>query len=375
MKKSDAFRLAAKHAFVRASALLMAGIAVAVYCACAGGGLVSGVTGQANEPYELIASAGSKQITENVVAQAGQTEGVLASSAEIEFKANLTVNDTVSQLSLDGIDPKYLQGEIADGAIFPQESAMPYVVLNGAAFSQMQDKNKDGNIDDSEKIDWQKASCSITLDEKKAITAKICGILADGSQDPKAYLSLSSAKTLAGGEYTTCLVRIQHANMAQDVSDKLSLLGLAVQNTELPQQADWDRKTTEATYLFLLAGAILVYTVCLYAGAENPGKGKRRKETEMLMYIGFSLRDIIGISCFENILHCGIAFGFGILFYALIPQFVSPEIGQSVNITYPSGPNGVISGAILALAAFLILFFQLKAGMYRQMEGGGEKEK
>lgn len=351
MRKSDGIRLAAKWAFGTKNILFLTGIAVAVYCSCAGGGLVSGVWQQVSEPYELVAAAGSKQITEGIVAKAGQIEGVFASTAEIEMQANLTLDGNTAEMPLSGIAPAYLQGEFL-GLVFPAESAMPYAVLNEAAFRQLQDKNENGEVDDDEKLDWQKAALSIASGEDpKTTAAKICGILADGGKDPKAYISLSSAKKLAGGAYTACLIRIKNADVAQDVSDKVSALGLAVQNVELPRQADWDRKNTEAVYLFLLAGAALFYAVACLLKSNGPNA---QKELEMLLLIGFSVRDIRSLRLLKNVLHCATGFAFGLAAYFLVPQFIPPDIREQVNIAAPFSVAGMLAGLGLTVLAIFI---------------------
>jgi ABC-type lipoprotein release transport system permease subunit len=362
MKKSDRFWLSAKCTFARMNILFLIGIAAAVYCWCVGGGLVFGVQDQISQPYELNASAGSSQITEKIIAQTGRIPGVLQTSAGIEILATLTLKDKASKVTVDGIDPEYLQKEIIAGTIFPQQTVMPYVALNEAALKQLQDKNKDGQISEDEKIDWTKSSASLTVGQEASkvdskVASKICGIVADGNEDAKAYVSLATAQKLAGtGDYTACLVRIQNVNRAKDVSDKISALGLAVQDTVSPQQSDWDRKNTEAVYLILLGCALLFYSAYLFAKDENLKERKNRAELEMLRLIGMNAGNIQNLFIIKNVIYCCIGFGFGVLFYWLIPQFLSPELQMAVNIAYPFNTGGVLFGASLCAADFLICF-------------------
>ncbi len=364
MRKSDCVWLAAKLAFGTKNTLFLIGLAAAVYCVCVGGGLVSGVQEQRSMPYELNATAGSSAITNQIVAKAGQVEGVLASSAQLDVPATFSLGGNTAGIHLDGIEPDYMQGIFTSGTVFPKDSAMPYIVLNQAAFDQLQDKNTDGNVDDTEKINWQKAACLVLLGDNvtaapgknKSTAAKICGILEDDTKDPKAYISLSNAKKLAGGEYTACLVRVRNVDSVKDVSDKIFALGLSVQNIEPTQESDWDRKNTEATYLLLLGIALLFYSVYLYIKAENLKEGMGRKELELLMYIGLSSCGMQRLYSIKNLFYCCIALGFGVLFYALIPWFLPPDIRQVVNIAYPFSAGGVLSGAALCAASFLICF-------------------
>ena len=332
-------------------------------------------------PYELNATAGSSAITNQIVAKAGQVEGVLASSAQLDVPATFSLGGNTAGIHLDGIEPDYMQGIFTSGTVFPKDSAMPYIVLNQAAFDQLQDKNTDGNVDDTEKINWQKAACLVLLEDnvtaapgknkstaakdsksaaeggnKSTYAAKICGILEDDTKDPKAYISLSNAKKLAGGEYTACLVRVRNVDSVKDVSDKISALGLSVQNMEPTQESDWDRKNTEATYLLLLGIVLLFYSVYLYIKAENLKEGMGRKELELLMYIGLFSCGMQRLYSIKNLFYCCIALGFGVLFYALIPWFLPPDIRQVVNIAYPFSAGGVLSGAALCAASFLICF-------------------
>lgn len=354
MKTTNLFWMAGRFTFAAFSILFLIGIAAGSYCWCAGGGLAAGVQEQLSKTYELYALPTSSIITGELVPEIQQIEGVAAASVTKDLTAVLQSGDHSAEMTLEGIGVGYLQEEISEGTVFPDETVMPYIILNKAGWDLLQDKDENGET--IQGTDWSESSVSILAGtESYAIAAKICGIMDDGKEDPKAYVSISSTKMLAGdSSFTGYVARARETRYAKSVSEKLAALGLDVQNTVPVEQSDWDGKNKEAGYLMLLGSAVIFYSVFLYLNLENPMHTKNRYKLEMLRSIGLCASDLLKIFLLKSIFLFCTGFAFGLVCYALIPQMIAPEASTQINIAYPVGTSGLLAGAVANMAASLI---------------------
>lgn len=346
--------MAGRCAFTAASILFLVGISAGSYCWCVGGGLAASVQEQYSQTYEIVALPGSSVITGEIVTKVQETEWVAAASATKDLPAVVQTGDHSAEMILEGIDAGYLQEEVTEGSVFPDNTVMPYVVLNKAGWALLQEKDENGEM--VQGADWSKSGISILAEpESDPVTAKLCGILDDGKKEPMAYISISSAKMLSGdSSYTGCVARVRETRYAKDVSEKVSVLGLDVQNTAPAEQSDWDEKNKEAVYLFLLGSAVLFYSMFLYLNIEHPMNAKNRKQYEMFRSIGFCASDLIHFYCIKSLFLICTGFAFGLAFYALIPQLISPEVSAQINIAFPASTSGLLAGALANLPVFLI---------------------
>ncbi len=352
MKKADLFWMAGRRALTAISIILLTGIAAGAYCWCVGGGLAAGVQEQLTQPYELTVTPGSSAITGDLLEKIRQEERVLNASPTIDLQGTLLLGDTGGEITLEGIDAGYLKTDISEGTVFPDKTVMPYVVLNKAGWDMLQEKDEDGEPLKGEA--WISSGISVQAGpESGPVSAKICGILDDGQKDAKAYISLSSAKTLAGdNSYTGIVVKAGETRYAEDVSQKISALGLVVQNAAPEEQSGWDEKNREAVYLFLLGSAVLFYSAYLYLHSENPADTAKRNEFEMLRFIGFCASDLTKFFLIKTLVLIGISFAFGLMSYTLVPQLIPPDIREQINIAFPVNTSGLLAGAGASLAVF-----------------------
>ncbi len=351
MRTVDLFWTAGRFAFAAASVLFLIGIAVGSYCWCVGGGLAAGVQAQLSKPYELSVEAGSTKITDELVAKIRQSEGVIAASPVKDLQVVLETGENSAGMILEGIDEGYLEEDISEGSVFPDKTVMPYIVLNKAGWELLREKDENGEA--VQGTDWKNSGISV-ITETNAVAARICGILDDGQNDAKAFISLSSVKTLAGENgYTGCVAKTGETRYVKDVSGRISAMGLNVLNAVPVEQAGREGKNRETVYLFLLGSAAVFYSVYLYLSSENPANAGKLNEYELLVSVGFCARDVTGVFLIKNLILIGAGFAFGLICYLLVPQMIPPDIRVQINIAFPPSAFGLLAGASAGLAAFL----------------------
>lgn len=119
------------------------GVAVSIFCLCFAGAVWETVGREKAQPYELaVSAAGGSGLTDSAVAQITKLPHVVAATPLLSVSATVKTGIYAAWLTLTGIDPAYLQTAFSKDGVFPQNSAMPYIVLNAAACRQFS-KNQD----------------------------------------------------------------------------------------------------------------------------------------------------------------------------------------------------------------------------------------
>lgn len=143
MKTADLIRLAAKNLRGRWMFFPGIGVAVSIFCLCFAGAVWETVGREKAQPYELaVSAAGGSGLTDSAVAQITKLSHVVAATPLLSVSTTVKTGVYTARLTLTGIDPAYLQAAFSKGGVFPQNSAMPYIVLNAAACQQFS-KNLD----------------------------------------------------------------------------------------------------------------------------------------------------------------------------------------------------------------------------------------
>ena len=141
MKTGDLFRIAARNLRGKWAVLPALGIAVSVFCLCFAGATWASMQQEKSQPYELSVSAdGSKSLSDSAVSEISKLEDVTAATPLLKVSAIVKTGTYYAQLTLTGINASYVDREFAEGAVFPDSSVMPYIILNKAACKQFSDK-------------------------------------------------------------------------------------------------------------------------------------------------------------------------------------------------------------------------------------------
>ena len=238
MKISDLLRLAIKNLKGMWVVLPVIGFAIAAFCLCFAGAVQTAVQEEKAKAYELILSPNSTELSDSAIIEISQIEDVTGATAVLEVPVTITAGEYTEALMLTGIDSEYLEADFSEGGFFPDDSVMPYIVLNDAASKLFTDEGGEAyNIDTLNK-DFSLQ----TGEEAQAVTSKVCGILSEEEEREEeeeasaAYVSLTVAKALLhksgqGTDYISAYVRVTNIGCATSVSKEIEALGFSIANS------------------------------------------------------------------------------------------------------------------------------------------------
>lgn len=215
------------------------------------------VAEQKSEPNEITAVIDSAFKLDELL----MVSGVKDATSVLYVDGTVIIEEYYLSLKIEGIDGAYLDSETVDGIIFPESSNMPYIILNKAALESFTDKDGKG----TEITDVGK---STILKMTSNVPASICGIIDDGIDEPKAYMSYYTAKKLLSSENKIqssyeVKIRLEKAGAEEKVVSSLRQMGYKTSgNYEKIEQ--WEllekqmRKELMAAFAFVICAAVLL---------------------------------------------------------------------------------------------------------------------
>lgn len=367
MRISNLAYLAWKNLKGNWAVLPVIGFAIAAFCLCFAGAILTVVQEEKAQPYEIIvATQESKSLTDNDIAEMTKLEDVVAVTGILEVPTRMILGEYAAELTLTGMNSSYINGTYVAGSAYPADTVMPYIVLNEAARKAFSIKSASGSDNSGDttasaapEIDWLNVSITVQLgEESKPVTAKICGLLTasdEKDEDPAVYISLSSAKTLLeqSGQntgYASLRVRVTNIGSAESVSKGISALGLLVSNSTEELQAGWDTDTKEFTYLLVIGIFGLLCASFLLAAWRALSLCRQRHEFESLRYLGMKERDIRRLFAVQTGMLALIGIAVGVLTALVLPSFLSTGEAMDTNFLLPI-PFNVILGSVVVCAA------------------------
>lgn len=350
MRIFDLTKLALKNLKGRWAVLPVIGFTIAAFCLCFAGAILTTVQEEKAQPYELVLSAqGSVAFTESVVADIRKIPDVKAATSILQVPVTVQTGKYAAQLTLTGVDAGYLDSVYAQGSVFPDNSVMPYILLNEAACKQFAEEGKTAGEDtDTPDIAWLNAGYSLASGEEgRGITSKVCGILSDGGEkdaEPAAYISLSAAKELLrnSGQPTdakAAWVRITNIGRADAVSKQIAALGLDITNSNEQKQAEWDTETKEMVYLLVISVFFLLCSVSLLAAHKEITKQKQKKSLDMLRWLGMKEREVSRLFTLYAFIIAATGTTIGVVVGLSLPSFLPMELKgiSSYTLSIPFG--------------------------------------
>ena len=344
MRISDLIRLSFKNLRGGWVVLPAAGYAVAVFCLCFAGAALQTVQEEKNRPYEAIISAeGTENLSDDVAAEIAAIPDVTAATPVLQLPVRISAGVYTAELTLTGINPDYMEGTFLQGGFFPENTAMPYIVLNEAACKQF--LNDEGTSDDNTPgIEWLDERFSVQTGEGiKAVTSKVCGILsgdeeAEQEQEPAAYIGLASAKELLreSGQstaYTAINVRVKNISYADSVSKAITALGLTVPNSTEELPAGWDMALKEMAYLIVTGIFCLLCASVLILAWRKISLMKQRAAYRTLKWIGMREKDIGRLFVVQSAMISLFGIAVGILVSVSLPSFLATELQETSIFT------------------------------------------
>ncbi|MCD7769512.1 MAG: hypothetical protein LUH36_05275 [Oscillospiraceae bacterium] len=198
-------------------------------------------------------------ITEQTVQDILTLDDVTAATGVLELSATVTTGSYSASLTVLGIGRDYLTLDFQTGALFPESSAMPRLILSQNAAKEFIDPDDPptGGETYEPDIDWLDADFTLRTGDS-TIPAAVSGIYTDEDAGA-AYMDLSLAKELAGTTtYSYALVRITDTGAAELVSAAIAALGYVVTDESAAPEEEWAANAERATYLTALALALLL---------------------------------------------------------------------------------------------------------------------
>ena len=235
-----------------------------------------------NTPYELTATTDNSSIDLNALMQ---IEGVERISPVINLSASLSVDEYKLDCEIRAVYSSFLSLIFNQGTMYPDNSNMPYLILNKAAAKAFSYEYQTVTVSPEDTV-----MMNVNGTERKAI---ICGIFDDGIETPTVYMSYDVAQKEYGtsgqtellfllnnmGSAEAVVSALQRQNICASFDPNLTLAW------ELLQKQGWQ---TALLSIGLLAGA-----AALIREKRSVEITKARSETTMLLLSGMTT-DTVG---------------------------------------------------------------------------------
>ena len=230
--------------------------------------VISGsVSGQAElEKYNEISSIDVATPVFNVTSTLSNQEASLSAS--------------ITAVTSDYVDVTFLRG-----GVFPDESNMPFLVLNRYAaehFTTQDDTVIAVDVNDT---------VMMTIQEQE-VSAVICGIFEDGLEQPVVYMSYTVASRILPKEETIDLLfRLERTEDLEEVAKKLDKLHVSVTyDRSLPER--WKLTKQQIYQTFLSALVLLLCSAVQMAGQNKRELQEALPQLQALCLCGMSLSQI-----------------------------------------------------------------------------------
>lgn len=242
-----------------------------------------------------------------------ELQGVQSVTPILRFNATLSTKEASCTLTVEAVRSGALKQDQISGSVFPEESNMPYLVLNTAAVKAFRDEA--GRKTDSLDLDG-----SFVLSADRELPAKVCGVCEDEKAEPMAYMSYTTAHALFGtsGQHgVTLRLTLDNAGSEPAVVSKLQELGFAAEVDET-RAIQWAALQEQLKSSFLLCIGILISSAVLLC---------QRWKVEMVRYKeSYQALELCGIekmSFFLALLLRFLVITIGSLFFATTIQQLS----------------------------------------------------
>jgi hypothetical protein len=361
MKWIDLFKLAIKDLKGQWATLPVAAVAVAAFCLCYAGAIITTVQQEKALPYELIVSVESAaKLSDGIIAQIAEIPDVVAVTAVLNVPVTIKTGKYASQFTLAGVEAEYLNESFSQGGSFPEDSVMPYVVLNDSSCKLFSKGGKDSEAEAPE-INWLNVNYSLQTDvESRGIASKVCGIFAveekEAGQHPAAYISLSVAKELLrkSGQSVdpkAAWVRVSNIGRVEGVSKAIAPLGFTVIDPNEELQARWDTKIMEMRYLLVLGVLSLLCSTALFSLRRKAFILEQKGALDMLRWLGMKQGVMNRLFLLQSLTLSFSGVLLGLVVSLSLPPFLPPELLGVSCFTLPAPFSVIIADAIICIVS------------------------
>lgn len=240
-------------------------------------------------PWELIGTANNEVLA---LEKLLSIEGIERISPVIQFDTEIHFGEYKLNCRVQAVHSSFLDIELSEGAIFHDNTNMPFILLNQAAAESF--------LTDNSKITVN-TNVMMTVNNE-ATNALICGIFDDEKETPVVYISYEFAsKTSLHQTETNLLFALSNKGSIEQVVPDLQRKGISAiydQNEialwEIKKQQVWQFVLTSVSFLFCVT-EIVKNRFFYFHKVEN-------EENYALALAGMSMQQIRWISFFRLII-------------------------------------------------------------------------
>lgn len=189
-----------------------------------------------------------------------------AATPVLNVNAALSSQESSLSTSITAVTSNYLDVAFSLGGVFPDESNMPFLILNRYAAEHF--KTQDDSVTSIDVND----TVVMTIQEQE-VSAVICGIFEDGLEQPVAYMSYTVASRVLPKEETIDLLfRLKRTDDLEEAAEELDQLHVSVTyDHALPER--W-KLTKQQIYQTALSALVLL----LCSAVQMAGQNKREQQ-------------------------------------------------------------------------------------------------
>lgn len=201
------------------------------------------------------------------------------------FDTTLTYESYTLAGTVQAVTAAYLQLPFTQGGIYPEQSNMPFLVMNEyAAENFSQDRKTKTTLTVSTQL-----TLTIGDSQRKAI---LCGIFRDDLETPVIYMSYSLAtKELPKAEHTSLLVLLEQGGMAEQAQRELGRLNVSITYDE-NLLLRWKLQSQQIIQSLVTSLALILCTVVLLRRENRGNQENAARERQMLLLAGLMEKHI-----------------------------------------------------------------------------------
>lgn len=230
-------------------------------------------------PYTLSANVVREQIDLDALLQ---VKGVQRVSPVLRLETVLSAEEYTLKCPIQAVYSRFLDLKFAEGVLFPDDSNMPYLVLNKAAAEAFA-------TPEDEKITITANTEVLMKSGELECKASICGFFDDGSETPAAFMSYDTAiKEFSQSASSELLLALANKGACADVVRNIRRLGLnaSVDENEILR---WELLGQQVWLLVLMSLGFTVCAYCLNAQTTRYNQAIQHKEESALLISGMDM--------------------------------------------------------------------------------------
>lgn len=214
-----------------------------------------------------------------------EVSSVEAATPVLSFESKLTAKDAALSGTVTAVLADYLDLSISQGSPFPNDTNMPFVVLNEYASKNFLAESK------SKVTLAVNDTLTMTIGEEEQ-SAILCGIFEDGLEQPVIYMSYPlAARIIPKGDGIDLLFRLGKTEDLESGAKLLKKLGVSVSYDEaLPER--WKLTKQQIYQAFLSATVLLICSAVQMTGQHKREQTEVRSERQALALSGLEERQL-----------------------------------------------------------------------------------